>query len=183
MPLSLPSKGNVLGKHEIEDRIMHPGDKPALISDYIDYKLQIQPNGFDLTMQRVEPYTAPGRLALSNAHRILAATEPLQFDSHGWVELEPGPYKIVYNEWVNIPPGMIALAAPRSSLLRCGATIETAVWDAGYQGRSESLLVVNNPHGLALRENARVLQLLFLRTKSDDPAKEQYRGQYLHENR
>jgi len=58
---------------------------------------------------------------------------------------------------------LAAIAKPRSSLLRCGVTVETAVWDAGYSGRSESLLVVFNNNGFRLRKNARILQLLFFR--------------------
>ena len=64
---------------------------------------------------------------------------------------------------MNIPANLIAVAAPRSSLLRCGAFTQTAVWDAGFKGRSEFILVVENRLGLRLKQNARVVQLLFLR--------------------
>src|SRR3989442_11332336 len=39
-------------------------------------------------------------------------------------------------------------ALPISSLLRVGCNVETAVWDAGYRGRSEALMTVVNPAGL-----------------------------------
>ena len=55
----------------------------------------------------------------------------------------------------------MALGKPRSSLLRSGVAIHNAVWDAGYQGRSQALLVVYHPRGFTLSRDARVLQLVF----------------------
>ena len=57
---------------------------------------------------------------------------PLDFDADGFVTLTPGPYQIVYNEIVDLPNDLMALGRPRSSLCRCGVTIHTAIWDAGY---------------------------------------------------
>jgi len=73
----------------------------------------------------------------------------------------------------------MALARPRSSLLRCGVTVNTAVWDAGYSGRSQSLMVVYNPQGFRVQRNARVVQLVFLRLTQET---EGYRGVYQEEN-
>jgi len=71
------------------------------------------------------------------------------------------------------------LARPRSSLLRCGVTVGTAVWDAGYNGRSQSMLVVYHPQGFRLQKNARVTQLVFMTVTGDT---EGYRGTYQREN-
>ena len=61
-----------------------------------------------------------------------------------------------------------------------GATVETALWDPGYQGRSQSLLVVHNPFGLRLKRNARLIQLAFYRLTS--LAEKGYEGAYQNEN-
>jgi len=114
----------------------------------------------------------------SNMERRIASTSPLQPDGDGWYELPRGCYVIVYNEVVRMPLGLAAIARPRSTLLRSGATVETAVWDPGYRGRSSSLLVVHNPHGLRLRRNARVAQLVFL---SVEEVEEGYGGVYQRE--
>jgi dUTP pyrophosphatase len=53
------------------------------------------------------------------------------------------------------------LSNSQVELLRCGVTVNTAVWDAGYSGRSESLLVVYQPEGFDLQKNARIVQLVF----------------------
>ena len=49
---------------------------------------------------------------------------------------------MVFNEIVDLPNDLMALGRPRSSLCRVGATLGTAVWDAGYRGRSTALLIV-----------------------------------------
>ncbi|MBI3743598.1 MAG: deoxyuridine 5'-triphosphate nucleotidohydrolase, partial [Chloroflexi bacterium] len=69
-----------------------------------------------------------------------------------------------------------ALGRTRSSLLRCGAALHTAVWDAGYSGRSESLMVVYNPAGFTLEHNARIMQLVFFALAQE--VHEGYRGVY-----
>ena len=95
------------------------------------------------------------------------------------MELMPGSYIITYNEIVHIPTNLMALARPRSSLLRCGVNIGTAVWDAGYSGRSQSLMLVYNSSGFRVQKNARVAQLIFmpLTTETDG-----YSGKYQNEN-
>ena len=73
----------------------------------------------------------------------------------------------------------MALARPRSSLLRCGVSVGTAVWDAGYSGRSQSLLVVYNTRGFRVQKNARIVQLVFLWLSRETTG---YQGVYQHEN-
>ena len=155
--------------------------KPPLVQNMIDPKIQVQPNGIELTLQRVETHEGSGAIAFDNSERKLPGTKTLDFDNDGWVYLPKGSYKIVFNEIVNIPKNIAAIAKPRSSLLRCGTTVETAVWDAGYSGRSESLLVVYNDKGFKLKKNARVLQLLFLRLGEE--VREGYSGMYQNENK
>ncbi len=153
---------------------------PPLVEQMIDPAVQVQPNGIELTLQRIELHEGSGAIAFDNSERKLPQTKNIDFDKEGWVHLPKGSYKIVFNEIVNIPKNIAAIAKPRSSLLRCGATVETAVWDAGYSGRSESLLVVYNEKGFKLRKNARILQLLFFRLGVD--VQQGYSGIYQNEN-
>ncbi len=146
----------------------------------IDPKTQTQMCGVELTLQRAERYTSAGTLAFDNNERKLPETKAIEFDSSGWVDLGPGSYLITFNEIVDIPKDMAALARPRSSLLRMGASLETALWDPGYRGRSQSLLVVYNSHGLRLKRNARLMQLIFLRLGKE--AEKVYSGAYQGEN-
>ena len=82
----------------------------------------------------------------------------------GWIHLKKGVYKVIYNEVVKMPLNVAAIARTRSTLLRNGTEVGTAVWDPGYEGRSSSMLTVHNPHGLRLKKDARVAQLIFFET-------------------
>ena len=111
---------------------------------------------------------------------MLSATAELEFDSEGYVHLAPGPYLLTLNEVVHIPRGLTALAWPRSSLLRCGVLIHNAVWDAGYEGRSQCLMTVVNPHGFRAARDAKILQLVFFTLAQ--PVTTGYQGAYQREN-
>ncbi len=153
--------------------------KPPLVESWLSLKEQVQPNGFDLTLRDIGMFESCGRMTVSNAQRVISDVAPLVFDGLGYMDLMPGAYSITYNEIVHIPNNLIALATPRSSLLRCGVSVHTAVWDAGYAGRSQSLMVVYNPRGFRVQRNTRVVQLVFLPLTQET---EGYRGIYQREN-
>jgi len=153
--------------------------EPPLIEGYINLEEQLQPNGFDLTLREVAMLQSSGKIAVKDSQRLVSALAPLVFDGLGFMELMAGAYIITYNETVHLPKNVMALATPRSSLLRCGVTVNTAVWDAGYSGRSQSLMVVYNPQGFRLQRNARIVQLIFLELTQET---EGYQGAYQREN-
>ena len=142
--------------------------------------LQVQPNGIDLRLERVQRLVSPGVLGATDAVREPASREDVAADADGWWDLHPGSYVITYLETVNLPLHLIALGRPRSTLLRSGVAIHGAVWDAGYSGRGEGLLTVSNARGYRVQRGARVLQLVFIRL--GQPATLGYRGQYQGEN-
>lgn len=165
-----------LSKDEIKRLII---EKPPLIEDYINLEEQLQPNGFDLTLRSVSNFINQGHVTTDNRRRIISELKPLEFANDDMLELKPGSYLITLNEIVHLPKNIMALAKPRSSLLRCGVAIHNAVWDAGYSGRSQSLLVVYNPKGFFVQKNARVNQLVFFQL---DDVTEGYKGKYQGEN-
>ncbi len=165
--------GNPLNREEILD--LTAADLP-LVEGHIDLGSQLQPNGFDLTLKEVALFLTPGQLGATDANRLLPDTEPLAFDASGWLDLSAGAYLITYNEVVNLPSDLMALGRPRSSLLRSGVSLHTAVWDAGYRGRSQSLLTVHHPGGFRVQQDSRVGQLVFFRLST--PPAEGYRGRY-----
>lgn len=152
----------------------------GLVEGMIDPETQVQMCGVELTLQRIEMFSSCGSLDYDNSERRVADLSPVPFDPDGWAFLEAGCYIITFNEVVSIPSNTTAFARPRSSLLRSGAALQTALWDPGYRGRSQSLLVVHNPHGLRLKRNARVMQLVFLHLSME--AHRTYSGIYQGEN-
>lgn len=174
----LESGGGALSREELLVRIQD--ERKPLLREYLSLDEQVQPNGVDLTLARVQRFTGAGRIATNNAGRVLPDLEDLEPDDDGWFHLTSGPWHITYNEIVALPEDLMALGRPRSSLGRSGVTIHTAVWDAGYEGRSTSLLQVVNPNGFSVQRDARVMQLVFV-TLNRQTA-EGYSGQYQGEN-
>ncbi len=166
----------VLSKPDIQRLLQQ---EPPLIEDYINLEEQVQPNGIDLTLREVAMLQSSGKIAVKNSQRLVSDLSPLVFDGLNFIDLMPGTYLITYNEIVHLPKNVMALAMPRSSLLRCGVTINNAVWDAGYSGRSQSLMVVYNPQGFRLQRNARIVQLVFFQLTRET---EGYQGAYQGEN-
>jgi dUTP pyrophosphatase len=153
--------------------------KPPLVEGWVNLEEQVQANGFELTLRDVSVMETAGRIMASNSQRVVSALAPLEFDGEGCIDLAAGVYMITYNEIVHLPKNIMAFGRPRSSLLRCGVNVGTAVWDAGYRGRSQSLLIVHNPLGFRLQKNARVAQLVFLEMTGES---EGYKGIYQGEN-
>lgn len=166
----------VLSKHDIHRLLQQ---EPPLIEGYINLEEQVQSNGVDLTLREVALLQSSGKIAVKDSQRLVSDLAPLVFDGMGFIDLVAGAYIITYNEIVHLPKNIMALAMPRSSLLRCGVTVNTAVWDAGYSGRSQSLMVVYNPQGFRLQKNARIVQLVFLELTQET---EGYQGIYQREN-
>ncbi|MFC2045180.1 deoxyuridine 5'-triphosphate nucleotidohydrolase [Chloroflexota bacterium] len=166
----------VLSKHDIQALLKI---KPPLIEECTNLDEQVQPNGIDLTLREIAMLQSMGRIPVDNHQRLVSDLAPLVFDGLGFIELPPGSYLVTFNEIVHLPKNIMALGKPRSSLLRCGVTVHNAVWDAGYSGRSQALMVVYNPQGFRLQKNARILQLVFMELTGET---EGYQGTYQGEN-
>jgi dUTP pyrophosphatase len=165
----------------MKDMAVLPGHevlKMSAVLGLLDSTIQIQPAGVDLTVGEIYRFRGCGFLGFSNEARMLPEVEKLEFD-HGKLFLERGAYRVRYNEVVRVPSDCVAISLPRSSLMRMGATVISALWDPGYEGRGEGLLIVENPHGIVLEKDARVVQLIFIKLASK-PLSE-YRGVYMHE--
>ncbi|MFP4116276.1 MAG: deoxyuridine 5'-triphosphate nucleotidohydrolase [Candidatus Aenigmatarchaeota archaeon] len=167
----------MLNKEDIQGLVR----EKDLIENYPHLDTQLQPNGFDITVDKIFRFSEKGKLDFSNSERELPDCDKIkpekknEEDKYGWWELEEGAYKVRTNERVNLPKDLAALGFPRSSLLRMGALVQQAVWDAGYSGRGEFILVVENEEGVEIKENARVAQLVFFPVKE---VKEGYGGVY-----
>lgn len=170
-----PGQG-VLSSEELE-RLL--SGFPPLLEQMPDPGEQVQPNGIDITVESVYRFRGPGTLGRTNATRVLPVTDIISFEPDGSLYLPAGAYQIRFNEIVNLPNWLMAYARPRSSLLRSGVALHTAVWDAGYSGRGVSLMVVYHPAGFRLERDARICQLVF--HPLVDATAAGYDGIYQHE--
>jgi len=157
----------MLNDKEIKNLIF----KKGLIKNYIDLEKQLTPNGFDLTVESIFEFDGGGCLDFSNKERkipqekIVSLEKKDPQDKFGWWSLKKGSYKIRTNEVINLPCNLVALCFSRTSLLRMGAFTQHGVWDAGFNGKGEFILVVENPYGIMLKQNCRIAQLVFFKIK------------------
>jgi len=155
--------------------------KKKLIEGFIDQDVQLTSNGFDLTAGKVFEFAGKGELDFSNLERVLPETKEVRakkktkIDKYGWWNLKAGAYKIKTNESLNLPKNLTAVAFSRTSLLRMGAYVQTGVWDAGFKGKSEFVLRVENEKGIRVKQNARLAQIIFFRINE---VKKGYSGIY-----
>ncbi len=157
----VPAAYGVLGRPTLLARL---AAVPPLVEGLADPSTQVQPHGIDVRVECVWRFASAGALARDvpgRDGRALPDYAPVPFGATGAVHLTADAYLVRFAEIVHLPVDLMALGRPRSTLLRCGAALHTAVWDAGYVGRSEALLVVSNPHGLRLERGARICQLVF----------------------
>jgi dUTP pyrophosphatase len=144
------------------------------------HESQYQPAGIDISLKEVYSFKSAGVIDFDNKERKISEVEPLAFEDN-FVTLKPGAYKVIFNEYVRVPRDVAGMCLPRSSLLRCGATLECAVWDPGYEGRSEALLLVKNEHGIKFKKDAKIGQMVFIRLS--EAANSLYEGVYKGENK
>ncbi len=160
----------ILNAEEIRGMIKEKG----LVKNYIDLDKQITPNGFDLTVEKIFEFLDQGAMDFSNEEREIPKTREIKW-KNDWVQLKSDYYKIRTNEIIKLPLDLIAIARSRSSLSRSGIAVDSGVWDAGFEGKSEFLLIVGNKNGFRIRKDARIVQLVFFRVKK---VKEGYKGVY-----
>lgn len=134
---------------------------------------QVQPNGVDLTLEAVFEQSSPGRI--ERGSKTIGDREECP-SSEGVYELSPGGYVVRYAERIHIPEDHVGFLYPRSSLLRNSCMLDTAVWDAGYEGRGEGLLEVH--HEVSIEAGARIAQLVL----ADAEHVGAYDGSYQGEN-
>ena len=137
---------------------------------------QVQPNGVDLTLEAILEPVEPGWIGRDGTsvgdRRTIEPSEPERS-----YRLDPGGYVARYGEIVAIPEDHVGFVLPRSSLMRNGATLETAVWDAGYEGRGEGLLTVE--HEIELEQDARIGQFVLAEAAASGTYEGTYDGEGL----
>ena len=134
---------------------------------------QVQPAGVDLTVGEIYVFNAEGVLGIEKVD--IPEYSEVECEN-GVFKLSKGAYLVRFNEVVEIPENCVAVFLPRSSLLRMGATIASALWDPGYRGRGVGLLLVFNEHGIRIEKNARIAQIFYIRMEKK-PGKT-YSGRY-----
>jgi len=149
-----------------------------ITSEYGIEKEQIQKNGIDLRVDKIYKLLSFGSL-LKNEVKLPTYEEikPEYVDGKYLYFLDEGTYILEFLEVIEIPKDCIGICFPRSSILRMGCDIRTALWDSGYKGKSRVLFIAYNK--VTIEKWSRVAQIIFIR--NEESVKEGYSGQYQYE--
>lgn len=150
--------------------------------------IQVQPNGVDLRIGKIltpEGYDQSGYLTDEDNEKWMdywQEMEPKEVEfPDGEIReayiLEPNKsYKVVYNEIINIPGNCIGYVYPRSTFMRMGGVVNTAVWDNGYRGIGEGR--ISTDYTITVETNARIAQIVFHEAEETE---DEYEGSYQEE--
>lgn len=135
---------------------------------------QVQPNGVDLTLGTVYEQTGAGRIDRDG--KTIGERRELDADDSVF-RLDPGRYVVEYGEVVRVPESHVGFVYPRSSLMRNTTMLNTAVWDAGYEGVGEGLLQVGRE--IAIERGARIAQFVLAAADHEGTYRGDYQGERL----
>jgi len=134
---------------------------------------QKQPAGYDVTVGNIQSF--PGdRFTLGILKGENSALNPVPIVEGKYFDLEKGAYFVDLNEITTIPHDAIGILLPRSTLLRNGLDVRTALFDPGYSGQPKVMLVCHR--SARIEKFARIGQLIIL--KSDAEFSQKYSGRY-----
>lgn len=136
--------------------------------------------GVDLSVKKVEWIRRGGKILKDktelNPERYIEVE--LTKDNEGrdiWT-LAPGVYALTFNEGVSIPADHTGFILHRSSIMRMGGMIVSAIWDPGFTTGDNDMgttLFVNVP--IEIEKDARVAQFYMM---SNETVNELYSGQF-----
>ncbi len=156
-------------------RILSGDEIDLLVRKVIDADSgeQKQPAGFDVTVNNIHSFPQT-RFTLGIAKGENSTLEDVPLVNGSYYDLEAGAYFVELNEITTIPPDAIGILLPRSTLLRNGLDVRTALFDPGYSGQPKVMLVCHRP--ARIQKFSRIGQLIIL--KSDKEFSQKYSGRY-----
>lgn len=122
--------------------------------------IQVQPNGVDLRVDKIYQISGHAHLGEDSKMNYSDMQKSEAFNKEGFYELKPHlQYMVDFHETVSVPEGYCAIIYPRSSLLRVGSFITSALWDTGFQGQLGASIRTLNP--ISIAAGARLAQIVF----------------------
>ena len=138
----------------------------------IDEKGGVGKGSFDLTVSKISKISEKGKMDFSDNERKIAKTEKIKpikenkDDKYGWWNLSAGVYIIEINEKISLPKNKAGKIYSRASLLKNGSFVVPCFLEKGYNSEDKDsgksfTLIVQNTEGIDIKENARILGLIF----------------------
>lgn len=135
---------------------------------------QYQPAGIDLRLGRVFELDETKLRGIFDGTKLNSELKEIKpglqssLDGksfNGWLFEPNKPYIVEVENKIEISKDSAQFYLPRSTLLRNGVTIETALGDPGYKGHLRFLLVNHRGNGYFLEKGERFAQLIDIQVK------------------
>lgn len=146
---------------------------------------QYQPTGIDLTLDCIKTIEDTSKhihglfkdvKVLPKQTDVNANTVQVGGSLRQVYTLQPNtPYIAVTKEKIKIAPDSAQFYLPRSSLLRAGVSVQTALGDAGFDGHLSFLIINHRNTDFCIEKGARFAQLVDLQAQGVDA---EYDGDY-----
>lgn len=145
---------------------------------------QYQPAGIDLKLGKIETFNTDQKFyGLVNGKKYLPECKELRMnaisvDGHmtNVYSLEPYvPYIATVQDKIEIDEQSLQFYKPRSSVLRCGTNVFTAIGDPGFYGHLSFLVINFLPVDFIISKGERFAQLVDIRV---DGIMKKYDGDY-----
>ena len=129
--------------------------------------------GYDLRVRRLHRLKSQGYIGINNRKAPDVEEISLTGDKYS---LEPNEYILIETiEKVNMPENLLARVLPRSSVLRAGATVVTALVDPGYHGTLTFGMKNLSEFDFEFEKGCRIAQIVFEEVVGET---ELYSGKY-----
>ena len=123
-----------------------------------------QPSGLDLKLGKVYKISNEGVCGIVDGEKIIPNHIPLEktemYDTMVWVIKPNTPYIFEVDRQVKIGDENAQFYLPRSTLLREGVNVYTALGDTGYNGRLSFLVINHRLDDFVITEGERFAQLV-----------------------
>jgi len=122
-----------------------------------------QPNGVDLRLERVFKLSEDGIFIIDEDSRINCDKEEI-YPIDEYFSLDKGVYEIKFYNDIKVGEDEAGWVIVRSSLLRNGSIIFSALYDAGYEGTMVASLVCHVP--MKIKKLTRVAQYVCVKSET-----------------
>lgn len=95
---------------------------------------------------------------------------------NGIYEIPRGAYVVTFEQGINLPNGITAFVIQRSSLKRIGGSIQSPVFDPGFQTEFIGT-IMNVDHHISIEQGARIAQLVAFESHLGELYDGQFQGE------
>lgn len=133
--------------------------------ELLDNEIVVQPNGIDLRVNKLWHLSGKARLPRDKkieTEHVVITEIPLK---NGEFELRAdyGQYLVDFRESASIKDGYCGIIVPRSSMLRTGHLVTSALWDTGFEGKLGATIRPLTP--MAIEWGAAIAQIIIFQSE------------------